>query len=640
MTINAGGTITAMEDGIDARSTPTEAIAITVSGVTTGGGAGYYGIMTTTGAMGTTTITLDAGAVVSATSGNAIFNDEGDSTTTVNTGASVLGAITLNDGSDDLIFAGGDFAGVTLFDGGDDSDVADGFIDTLTFAGSSGAVDGSLIVNWEALVIGAGSTISFSNNMITVPTTTIASGGTLDATGGGAGLLTINGDVTNDGVLTMVDGAAGDNTTINGDYKGTGELNTDVDFAKTVADVLKVNGDVTGGTTTVNANYISPSIDAEGKNILVVDVSGTSNAGDFALSNPIVGAFAYSFDQIGSDWFLQLSGYNPAVPTYEVLPQVLSGLNTLSSMQQRTGGRSFTGAATQSFASLGADTKAASVDGYNGAYGDTQPAIWARIQGSQSDVQPSVSTSGARFDTRRWQLQAGIDGELASTGNGRWILGVNGSLGRSSADVFSTYGNGSISVDSYSAGLTATWFGDDGLYVDGQAQFSWFSSDLRSATLGSLVTNNDGNGRAFSLELGKRIDMGGGWVITPQAQIMASTVSFDSFIGPNGEAVSLRDGDNVTGRLGINFQRQVSDTFSFHALANVYSQFTGQSQVIVSGTSLVNRPDQWSGEIGVGGSVKIGGNTTLFGEATIATSLENFGESNQFSGIAGVKVNF
>ena len=169
--------------------------------------------------------------------------------------------------------------------------------------------------------------------------------------------------------------------------------------------------------------------------------------------------------------------------------------------------------------------------------------------------------------------------------------------------------------------------------------FSWFSSDLSSATLGTLVTNNDGNGRAFSLELGKRFDMGG-WAITPQAQIMASTVSFDSFLGPNGEAVSLIDGDNVTGRIGINFQKQVSDTFSFHALANVYSQFTSQSQVNVSGTSFINRPDQWSGEIGVGGSVKIGGNTTLFGEATIATSLENFGESNQFSGIAGVKVNF
>ena len=284
-------------------------------------------------------------------------------------------------------------------------------------------------------------------------------------------MLTITSDVTNDGTITMVDGAAGDTTTIIGDYKGTGELKSDVNLASKTADVLAVNGNVTGGTTTVTANYLSPSLAAKGDKILVVDVTGISNAGDFALGNPVAGAFAYSLDQVGVDWFLQLSGFNPAVPTYEVLPQVLSGLSSLSSMQQRTGGRSYTGGATQGFASLGADTKAAAVDGYNGAYGDTQPAIWARIQGSSSDVQPSVSTSGARFDTRRWQMQAGIDGELASTGNGRWIVGVNGSLGRSSADVFSAVGNGSISVDSYSLGLTATWFGDDGLYVDGQAQF-------------------------------------------------------------------------------------------------------------------------------------------------------------------------
>ena len=154
ITTGVGSSITADDSGIDADHDGTGALTITVSGIVRGGTD--YGIKTQATAGDPTLITLNAGAVVSAASGNAIYNDAGDSTVTVNGGASVLGTIALGDGSDDLIFAGGDFTGVTLFDGGDDSDTADGFIDTLTFAGSSGAVDSSLFVNWEALVIGAG----------------------------------------------------------------------------------------------------------------------------------------------------------------------------------------------------------------------------------------------------------------------------------------------------------------------------------------------------------------------------------------------------------------------------------------------------------------------------------------------------
>jgi len=663
LTINAQGAVMGGVDGIDADNENGGGIlSITTNAAVTGGTG--YGIRTNAGAGKTTLITLNDGAVVSSAAGLGIFNDRGDSTVTVNGGAAVEGTISLNDGSDNLIFAGGNFTGVTLFDGGDDTSVADGFIDTLTFAGSSGAVTSA--VNWENVVIGNGSTISFSNNMLTTGMLMTNAGGTLDATGGGMGMLTINGNLVNNGFLTMRDGAAGDRTVINGDYEGTGELQVDVDFATNTADQLVVNGDVTGGTTTISVNDVS-SGNATGANVLVVDVAGTTTAGAFVLDAPVIsGAFIYNLGQEGSDSLLQgtaqdttttnqqvttltlgRAGFNPATPVYEVLPQVLSGLNALSSMQQRVSNRRWSGGATGELAqgyqsgltnSLG-EYNTSSGYGDNGAFAATQPAIWARIEGSASDIRSPVSTTSARFEGSRWQLQAGIDGELASSGNGQWVLGVNGILGRSSTDVFSTVGNGSISIESYGIGLTATWFGDDGLYVDGQARFSWFSADLSSATLGTLV-NNDGSGTAFSLELGKRIDMGNGWVITPQAQIMTSSIDFDAFTGRNAELVSLSDGDTTTGRLGIYFETQGAQNQTFYALANIYSQFSGQSQVNVSGVAFTNRPDQWSGEIGLGGSINLDGATTLFGEATIATSLENFGDSNQFKGIAGVRVSF
>jgi len=102
---------------------------------------------------------LEAGAIVGGASGMAIQNNYGDSVTTVETGAAVLGNISLGGGSDNLTFAGGDFSGVTLFDGGNG-------LDALSFIGSSGGVAGATIVNLETVLIGAGSTISFTDNTL------------------------------------------------------------------------------------------------------------------------------------------------------------------------------------------------------------------------------------------------------------------------------------------------------------------------------------------------------------------------------------------------------------------------------------------------------------------------------------------
>ncbi|WP_073433701.1 autotransporter domain-containing protein [Halomonas cupida] len=45
-----------------------------------------------------------------------------------------------------------------------------------------------------------------------------------------------------------------------------------------------------------------------------------------------------------------------------------------------------------------------------------------------------------------------------------------------------------------------------------------------------LVDNNDGDGYALSTESGRSIAMGAGdWTLTPQAQLIWSSVDFDSF---------------------------------------------------------------------------------------------------------------
>ena len=275
------------------------------------------------GGNGNDTINLDSGNV-----GSNVRGQNGDDIFNWSAG-SLVGQFQGGDGSDTAIISAATYDGTNRLNGGDNRSALDGQVDSLVFQGLGGtAIVSSRLTNWENITVDGGN-VSFAGTLTvgqTVETTTrllltnagtlnagtvftlngnlaTSSGGTFDGTGGGAGTYTIRGSVANDGLITTQDGAVGDVFTINNDYAGAGDLLIDVDFSSDMADVLAVNGDVTGGVTTVNVNALgAPS----GNDILVVDVTGASPAGMFVLANgPLnVGGNVYDLIQNGADWFL------------------------------------------------------------------------------------------------------------------------------------------------------------------------------------------------------------------------------------------------------------------------------------------------------------------------------------------------
>ena len=186
VSVTATGTVTGgTDDGITAynSSNGTGPATVTVSGTVTGGSGA--GIATESGPGGTTDIILNSGANVSAASGTAITNDDGDSTVTVNTGASVTGAIQLGGGTDATTFDGGDFSNVNSFDGGAGTD-------SLTFRNVNGNVAGGSIVNMEDVVIDSDANITIDGTVAS--DVTVQDGGTLGP-GLAPGLTQVLGDV-------------------------------------------------------------------------------------------------------------------------------------------------------------------------------------------------------------------------------------------------------------------------------------------------------------------------------------------------------------------------------------------------------------------------------------------------------------
>jgi hypothetical protein len=244
----------------------------------------------------------------------------------------------------DIVVNGGDgsdsvsiFSPVRLFksvlDGGDDREIADGFVDTLTFDGWSGDLNGSLLVNWEQIVFQNGARISFDTGMVstghepgTAPQTNLPYG--LNIVNGASLVLshdlTVEGNVHNEGTIDLLqDGNVTTRLIVENDYSGdAGTVALDVvlnDASLILSDRLIING-ASSGTTWLQLHNLNgmggqtPTGDNEG--ILLVEVHGSAN-GTFALrgGSVIVNGYEYKLVQGSSgNWYLQSDKIEKKLP--------------------------------------------------------------------------------------------------------------------------------------------------------------------------------------------------------------------------------------------------------------------------------------------------------------------------------------
>lgn len=236
--------------GIYAYHRGTGAASISVSGTVTGGsGAGIrsynYGYNYAAyggfpvGVRNAIDITLNSGASVSAASGVAINDDSGNAAVLVNSGASVTGAITLASGTDSVTFDGGDFSGVTSFDGGAGTD-------SLNFSNVTGALAGGTVTGMESVTVGSGGSVALSGTL-DVTTVTVENGGTL------GGIATVNAAVSVNGGGTLSAGNSPGLLSIVGDLDLGVSSTTLVELGGLIAgteyDQIDVSDDPgTGGT--------------------------------------------------------------------------------------------------------------------------------------------------------------------------------------------------------------------------------------------------------------------------------------------------------------------------------------------------------------------------------------------------------
>ena len=689
LALGADASVKSAQTAIVFGDAATQSYTLLDSGVEVAGDNGLY-----TDGAGDATLELNEGALLS----GAVVMGDGSDTLIIN-GAVDLSQVPTLDGGDDLSGADGfiDTAVLNLsgeFEGGKllnwEKVIIDGT--SLAFSDkqlSTGTEDGL------GLFISNGGTLLANTTFDLTGSMNVDAGSQFVGQGNGSGIYNLSGNLVNAGTVNLQNTAPGDIVHVQGNYvgnDGTLQLDTVLGDDSSATDRLIVEGDTSGSSQLAINNTGGAGAETLADGIQVVQVNGLSNGsfnllGDYDQGGQpaiVAGAYAYKLYQGGvsdpadGSWYLrsQLDDssedpdpeapdpgqpeppvepgpgtptpptkplYQAGVPVYEAYPQILLGLNTLPTLQQRVGNRSWGSGTQVDNTALTAGAASSTIE---------QNGVWGRVEGSHTRMSPRRSTSNAQYEVDTVKMQLGFDGLLHKNESGKWLAGIQANYVHGSADIWSPHdsdgGKGKIKTDGVGFGTTLTWYGHSGAYVDGQAQAMWYDSKLYSdGGKRSLAPKNEGFGYAFSVETGKRTALNQNWSLTPQAQLTYSNVSFKDFTDTFGADVKLESADSLQARLGLAIERQSNDygvnnkTSRSHVygIVNLYYDFLNGTKVKVANTQFTNRNDELFAGIGVGGSYNWNKDKySLYGEASVNTGLSNFGDSRSYKGIVGLRI--
>jgi outer membrane autotransporter protein len=274
--------------------------------------------------------------------------------------------------------------------------------------------------------------------------------------------------------------------------------------------------------------------------------------------------------------------------------------------------------------------------------------IWGRVEGAHNRFEANRSTTAMKQQVNTLILQAGVDGQLYENETGTLIGGITGQYGKARGAVVSALSDGKIDTQGWGLGGTLTWYGDNGFYADTQAQAMWYDSDLNYINDNkTLINGNKGFGYGLSLEAGKRIDLDASWSLTPQAQLVWSSVKFDTFEDAWGASVTSRNGDSLNARLGLSADYRTAwrdgngmiTRANLYGIANLYQEFMSGNKATVADVDFNNENNKTWGGIGAGGTYAWADDKyALYGEGSLNTSLSNFVKSYAVKGTIGFRV--
>lgn len=182
-----------------------------------------------------------------------------------------------------------------------------------------------------------------------------------------------------------------------------------------------------------------------------------------------------------------------------------------------------------------------------------------------------------------------------------------------------TYTHGDGENRSTSLSLYGTWLGDKGHYADIVLKQGRLSNDFDIYTeAGHTSGDYDAWGTSLSGEYGMKVDLDGGWYVTPQAQLTLMRIGGEDYITNNGIKVNQDSLESAVGRVGFEVGKRISDSGSIYAKASLLHDFAGSADTYLSHKGLTNSyhqdiGDTWC-EAGIGFNYKTSKNSYVYAD--------------------------
>jgi outer membrane autotransporter protein len=284
---------------------------------------------------------------------------------------------------------------------------------------------------------------------------------------------------------------------------------------------------------------------------------------------------------------------------------------------------------------------------------------WGRIIGfyGHRDGHPlGIYGGGPEFSYGFGALQAGLDVYARERANGGLDrAGLYAAFGHGQGDAThnllgSTIEGGEDTFDAVSLAGYWTHFGAGGWYLDGVVQGTWYDTTM-TGDRGLRAGETDGWGLAASIEGGYPFDLGDGWRIEPQAQLVYQTLDFADF---NDGAADVRYSDLVSlaGRVGARLSRswtldsgegnggdgQLKATAWLRA--DLWHEFLGKPTTEFSSAEgfvpfTADFRGSWA-KVGIGGSFDLRPGSSIYGNVNYERTFD--GDAYAWEGKLGFKV--
>lgn len=182
-----------------------------------------------------------------------------------------------------------------------------------------------------------------------------------------------------------------------------------------------------------------------------------------------------------------------------------------------------------------------------------------------------------------------------------------------------TYTHGDGENRSTSLSLYGTWLGDKGHYADIVLKQGRLSNDFDIYTeAGHTSGDYDAWGTSLSGEYGMKVNLDGGWYVTPQAQFTLMRIGGEDYTTNNGIKVNQDSLESAVGRVGFEVGKRISDSGSIYAKASLLHDFAGSADTYLSYKGLTNSyhqdiGDTWC-EAGIGFNYKTSENSYVYAD--------------------------